>query len=45
MPKYRFHWLDGSADEAEGYDVRDAFRHLGFGAGAIPALDYFEEIK
>ena len=45
MAKYRFHWLDGTVNEGEGTSVSDAFTHLGFGGGAIRALDYHEEIK
>lgn len=44
MRKYRFYWLDGRTNEGEGVSVADAFRRLGFGAGAMPALDYYKEI-
>jgi hypothetical protein len=44
MKRYRFHWLTGDVDEGEGSSPEDAFTHLGYGAGALPALDYFEEI-
>jgi hypothetical protein len=45
MKTFKFYWLDGKTDIGEGVDVADAFRSLGFGAGAISALDYFEEVK
>ena len=44
MKKYKFHWRDGSINEGEGDTPEDAFTHLGFGAGAVPALDYWERI-
>ena len=44
MKKYRFHWLDGKVHEGEGRNAVDAFTRLGFGAGALGALDYYEEI-
>ena len=43
--KYRFYWLDGTTNEGEGRDVADAFTRLGYGAGAIRALDYHKEIS
>ena len=42
MPTYIFHWLDGSTNEGNGETPDDAFTHLGFGAGAVRALDYYE---
>jgi hypothetical protein len=45
MNKYRFHWLDGSVDEGYGRNVADAFTRLGYGAGALAALDYHEGVK
>jgi hypothetical protein len=42
---WRFHWLDGTKDEGPGGSMSDAFTRLGFGAGALPALDYYEEVK
>lgn len=47
---FRFHWLtkkaDGTpqVDEGHGRDVADAFSRLGYGGGAMRALDYFEEV-
>ena len=42
IQKFKFHWLDGSTEVGKGVDVADAFTHLGYGAGAIGALDYYE---
>ena len=41
---YRFHWLSGNVDEGEGKTPADALNRLGFGAGAVSALDYYEVI-
>lgn len=43
--KYKFYWLDGETEIIEGYDAVDAFNRAGIGRGALPALDYYEEIK
>ena len=45
MKKYKICWLDGHTEIIEGYDVVDAFNRAGIGRGALPALDYYEEIK
>ena len=45
MKKYRFYWGDDTKNESEGLTVEDAYARLGFGPGAGPSLDYFEEIK
>lgn len=45
MKKYIFHWLDGSIVEGVGVSVSDAFMRLGYGGGAIAALDYFDEVE
>jgi hypothetical protein len=44
VQRYRFFWLSGMVSEGEGYDVADAFRRLGYGGGALRALDYYEQI-
>jgi hypothetical protein len=44
LKKFRFHWLTGEVEEAEGYDIADAFRRAGYGGGALRALDYWEEV-
>ncbi|MHB9148338.1 MAG: hypothetical protein ACYC2U_08260 [Candidatus Amoebophilus sp.] len=45
MKLFRFYWLDGKTEESRGYTAADAFTRLGYGAGAIAALDYWKEIK
>ena len=45
MKRFRFYWLDGSVNEGDGLNVEDAFTRLGFGQGAVRALDYYEEIE
>jgi len=40
--KFTFYWLDGTKEEMEGRDEADAFAKLGYGAGAIGAVDYVE---
>ena len=44
MNNYRFYFRSGHLDEGKGHDVADAFRRLGYGGGAIRALDFYEEI-
>ena len=45
MKKYILHWLDGTNETVEGDSIEDAFRRAGYGAGAIPALDYYELVS
>jgi hypothetical protein len=45
MKTFRFYWLDGKSEESIGTDPADAFCKLGYSAGAISALDYYEEIQ
>ena len=42
--RFRFHWLDGTTDEGSGETPEAALSALGYGAGALPALDYWAEI-
>lgn len=42
---YRFHWRDGKVQVGKGYDVAHAFTTLGYGHGALQALDYWEPVK
>lgn len=46
LRKFRFHWLGSSKSyvDGEGSSVEDAFSRLGYGAGALAAVDYYEEI-
>ena len=43
--KFLLHWLDGKTEEAQGTSISNAFTNSGYGAGAVPALDYYEEIN
>ena len=45
MARYRFHWRDGKKSEGEGPSAEVALSTLGYGFGAIPALDYWELIE
>lgn len=45
MQKFRLHWLDGKTEIVEGNYIADACRRAGIGNGALPALDYYEEVK
>jgi len=45
MKSFILYWLDGKKEQAEGNTIADAFTRAGYGAGAIRALDYFEELK
>lgn len=44
MKKFKLHWLDGKEEIVEGQDIKDAFTLAGYGAGALSALDYYEEV-
>jgi len=43
--RWRFHWLDKKTNEGEGDTPEQALRALGYGNGAMDALDYYEEVK
>jgi hypothetical protein len=45
MKRFRLFWLDKTMEDIEGTDIADAFRRAGYGGGAVPALDYFKEVK
>lgn len=45
MKTFTLYWLDGLTEQIFGYDIADAFRRAGYGAGALKALDYYEEVK
>ena len=44
LKRYRFHWLDGTTNEGEGHTPAEALTLLGFGGGAVRALDYYETL-
>jgi len=45
IKKFKLHWLDGHTDIVEATSISDAFSKSGYGAGAIPALDYYEDYE
>jgi len=43
--EFLIHWLgDSTPEKIKGYDVADAFRKAGIGAGALSAVDWVEEV-
>ena len=44
VKRFRFHWRDGIAHVGSGTDPAAALTQLGFGQGALAALDYWEEL-
>ena len=42
---YRIYWLDGTTTDIKGLTIADACHKAGISPGALPAMDYFEEIK
>ena len=45
MTKYRIVWLGGKIEFIKGADLVDALTQSGYGAGAVQALDTYEEVK
>ena len=45
MKKYKLYWLSAEPQIVEGANIVDAFTKAGYSAGAVRALDWFEEIK
>ena len=45
MKTFRIYWKDGLTQDIEGIDIADAFTRAGYGAGALAAVDWYEEIK
>ena len=43
MKTFTFYWLDGQKDVGKGHSVADAFSRLGYGGGALAALDFYSE--
>jgi hypothetical protein len=37
------HWRGGHTEEVVGATIAQAMTYAGYGAGALPALDYYEE--
>jgi hypothetical protein len=46
MREFEFHWLGGNpkVEIGKGVDEADAFRRLGYGGGAVKALDYVRKL-
>ncbi len=44
MKTFILYWLDGKVETVKGHSIADAFTRAGYGAGAMPALDYFKEV-
>lgn len=44
MRRFELHWLDGKIEIVTGTDIADACSRAGIGAGALPALDYYDEL-
>jgi len=44
MNHYRFYWLTGNVDQGQGEDPAQALTLLGYGGGAVRALDFYEEL-
>lgn len=41
---FKLYWLDGTTEEIKGCSISIAFMIMGYGSGALAALDYYEEI-
>ena len=47
MKIYKFYWLGTKSNHtiSKGNTPEEAFTNAGYGAGAVRALDYYEEIS
>lgn len=45
MEEFILHWKDGQDEKVTGENIADAMTRAGYGAGALPALDYWEEVE
>lgn len=45
MKTYILYWRAGKPEKVSGEDIADAMTHAGYGAGAVPVLDYYEEVE
>lgn len=43
MYKYTFHWDGGKTEIGYGNSAAEAFMKLGYGGGALRALDWYDE--
>ena len=44
MKTFLLHWMDGKIETVVGPDLASAMNNAGIGMGALPALDYWEEV-
>lgn len=44
MKRFKFFWIGGKTETSKGDDMVDAFRRLGYGMGAVKALDYWKRL-
>lgn len=42
---FKLHWRDGKTEIVKGSGITEAVSAMGYGAGAVAALDGYEEIK
>ena len=45
MKEFILHWKDGKDEKVKGTNIADAMTKAGYGKGALPALDYWEEVE
>lgn len=45
MKTFLLHWFGTYTETVYGDDIADAMNKAGIGNGALPALDYWEEIE
>lgn len=44
MKNFRIHWLDKTSTDVIGPDIAAAMNSAGYGAGAVRAIDWYEEL-
>lgn len=42
---FKIYWLTGKTEIVTGLDITDACNKAGIGAGAVKAIDWYEEIE
>lgn len=45
MKTFKLFWKGGEVETVTGKNIADALSRAGYGAGALAALDYYEEVK
>lgn len=43
MENFIFYFLSGNCEKSEGNSVSEAFSKLGYGSGAVSALDFYDQ--